>query len=384
MSSRVEDRHLSWASWAPASAAMSRALAPRHDIDRVPGVTTQAVSAQVVSAPGVSAQAVSANGAAATGQPPRMESYVREVSRGRLDGPSPSSSGSVGSGNVGSSGGAQSHVRPVSSRVFRFSSQANTSRYRDEAEDAPRHLQLTLCLAGTARFQCGSQIQHIRPATIAWSVPSLRFQFVDSSSDYDAWVADVDGSVVERLGIGMHQRQGAGLARLLTVPSSDRLAAQFGYLASLDTQGEQFGVGLEYLVLSAWAEQHRATRVDELLDVHPVVERAAQLLREQPEQGSLRELAKACGASASWLSRLFREQLGVSLVGYRNQARIDRFFELYREGRGLNLSDAALGAGFGSYAQFHRVFKDTLGFAPGDLKRGVRGALESVRPTANE
>src|SRR6187549_50602 len=305
---------------------MSGALARRHDIDRVPGVTTQAVSAQVVSAPGVSApgvsaQAVSANGAAATGQPPRMESYVREVSRGRLDGPSPSSSGSVGSGNVGSgsvgsgnvgssgvgssgvgsSSGAQSHVRPVSSRVFRFSSQANTSRYRDEAEDAPRHLQLTLCLAGTARFQCGSQIQHIRPATIAWSVPSLRFQFVDSSSDYDAWVADVDGSVVERLGIGMHQRQGAGLARLLTVPSSDRLAAQFGYLASLDTQGEQFGVGLEYLVLSAWAEQHRATRVDELLDVHPVVERAAQLLREQPEQGSLRELAKACGASASWL-----------------------------------------------------------------------------------
>lgn len=316
-----------------------------------------------------------APGAMAIGQSPRLESYVREVSRGRQETPSSS---------AGGSSSPQSHTRLTSSHVFRFSPQATTSRYRDEFGDAPRHLQLTLCLQGTARFQCGSQIQHIRPATIAWSVPSLRFQFVDSSSDYEAWVAEVDGSVVERLGIGMHQRQGAGLARLLTVTTSDRLAAQFAYLASLDSEGEQFGVGLEYLILSAWAEQHRATRVDELLDVHPVVERAAQLLREQPEQGSLRDLAKACGASASWLSRLFREQLGVSLVGYRNQARIDRFFELYREGRGLNLSDAALGAGFGSYAQFHRVFKDTLGFAPGDLKRGVRGALESLRPPSAE
>ncbi len=304
-----------------------------------------------------------------------MESYVREVSRGRHDAPNSSFSG-IGSGRTTAG-------LPLS-RVVRFSSQSSTLGYRDEVGEAPRHLQLTLCLAGTARFQCGSQIQHIRTSTIAWSVPTLRFQFVDASSDYEAWVAEVDGSVVERLGIGMHQRQGAGLLRLLTPSTAERLSAQFAYLAGLDLTGEQFSVGLEYLVLSAWAEQHRATRVDELSDVHPVVEKAAQLLREQPEQGSLRELAKACGASASWLSRLFREQLGVSLVGYRNQARIDRFFELYREGRGLNLSDAALGAGFGSYAQFHRVFKDTLGFAPGDLKRGVRGALESMRPPVTE
>lgn len=307
-------------------------------------------------------------------QPPRMESYVREVSRGGLDRPSTNIIGLAGSRTQGS----------LPSRVFRFSQHSSNVGYRDEVLEGPRHLQLTLCLAGTARFQCGSQVQHIRASTIAWSVPSLRFQFVDASSDYEAWVADVDGSVVERLGIGMHQRQGAGLLRLLTVTTAERLAAQFAYLAELDVGSEPFSVGVEYLVLSAWAAQHRATRVDELSDVHPVVERAAQLLREQPEQGSLRELAKACGASASWLSRLFREQLGVSLVGYRNQARIDRFFELYREGRGLNLSDAALGAGFGSYAQFHRVFKDTLGFAPGDLKRGVRGALESVRPSSTE
>lgn len=313
------------------------------------------------------------------GLAPRTESYVREVSGERPNGPH------HGERERGRSGTASGHRSKTSqSRVLRVDDETSPAGYREELGDTSRHLQLTLCLRGTARFQCGSQVQHVRASSVAWSVPSLRFQFVDASSDYDAWVADVDGAIVERLGIGMHQRQGAGLLRLLTPAASERLAAQFAYLGELDTSSEQFGVGLEYLVLSAWAEQHRATRVDELLDVHPVVEKAAHLLREKPEQGSLRDLAKACGASASWLSRLFREQLGVSLVGYRNQARVDRFFELYREGRGLNLSDAALGAGFGSYAQFHRVFKDTLGFAPGDLKRGVRGAIESVRPTTRE
>lgn len=353
MSSGTEDRssRVSWGVVAPTSAVAT----PRFEHDQ-----------RNSSVPSV-------------GLAPRTESYVREVSGGRPNAPR------YGERELGGVGAGSGHRSKASqSRVLRVENETSPAGYRDDLGDTSRHLQLTLCLRGTARFQCGSQVQHIRASSVAWSVPSLRFQFVDASSDYDAWVADVDGAIVDRLGIGMHQRQGAGLLRLLTPAASERLAAQFAYLGELDTSSEQFGVGLEYLVLSAWAEQHRATRVDELLDVHPVVEKAAQLLREKPEQGSLRDLAKACGASASWLSRLFREQLGVSLVGYRNQARVDRFFELYREGRGLNLSDAALGAGFGSYAQFHRVFKDTLGFAPGDLKRGVRGALESVRPTNRE
>jgi transcriptional regulator GlxA family with amidase domain len=56
-------------------------------------------------------------------------------------------------------------------------------------------------------------------------------------------------------------------------------------------------------------------------------------------------------------------------VGYRNQSRIERFFELYGEGNRRNLTQSAYAAGFGSYAQFHRVFKEALGYSPGELKR---------------
>lgn len=270
---------------------------------------------------------------------------------------------------------------PVSwAQVTRFGASRSERTDGEYGQDTANHIALVLCTAGSARYQCANQIHHVRPATISWSVPALRSEFVDASSEYEAWIAHVSGTLVQRMGLMGQQRQGAALSRRLTQDGAKRLESHFEYLASLDSTSDQFHVGMEYLLLSAWAEQHRTTRVDELIDIHPAVEKAAHILRHQPETSSLRELAQACNASASWLSRLFREQLGVSLVGYRNQARIERFFELYGAGRDANLTEAALGAGFGSYAQFHRVFKDTLGFAPGDLKRGVRGAVESIRP----
>jgi AraC-like DNA-binding protein len=69
--------------------------------------------------------------------------------------------------------------------------------------------------------------------------------------------------------------------------------------------------------------------------------------------------------SAGHLARAFKREMGVSLVDYRNRKRLDRFFEIIqRMGNTSNLLDAALEAGFGSYAQFHRVYRKFLGTTP--------------------
>jgi AraC-like DNA-binding protein len=84
---------------------------------------------------------------------------------------------------------------------------------------------------------------------------------------------------------------------------------------------------------------------------------------------SLPELARRSFLSASRLSRLFKQQTGVSLATYRNRQRLDRFLACY-DGRGTRtLLDAALEAGFGSYAQFHRVFKALTGRRPSQHRR---------------
>ncbi len=105
---------------------------------------------------------------------------------------------------------------------------------------------------------------------------------------------------------------------------------------------------------------------------HPTLRRALHLLARDPSLGG-EELAQQLSISLSRLARLFREELGVSLVDYRNQLRLERFMA-FVDGGTTNLLQAALRAGFGSYAQFHRVFRALRGKSPREYftARGMR------------
>jgi AraC-like DNA-binding protein len=75
-------------------------------------------------------------------------------------------------------------------------------------------------------------------------------------------------------------------------------------------------------------------------------------------------LARKHGISVSRLARAFKTEMGMSIVEHRNRLRAQRFFRLVEKGRGL--LPAALEAGFGSYAQFHRVFRGLYKSSPAE------------------
>ncbi|MBN2574983.1 MAG: helix-turn-helix transcriptional regulator [Deltaproteobacteria bacterium] len=101
---------------------------------------------------------------------------------------------------------------------------------------------------------------------------------------------------------------------------------------------------------------------------HPAVTAAVRMLTEDP---SLRggDIAKKIGVSLSRFARVFKADMGLSLVDFRNQLRLDRFLSLVDTGGG-NLLEAAYAAGFGSYSQFHRVFRALRGTSPRDYFSG--------------
>jgi AraC-like DNA-binding protein len=98
-----------------------------------------------------------------------------------------------------------------------------------------------------------------------------------------------------------------------------------------------------------------------------IVRRAEGLLAEDPSLGG-KEIAAKLDVSPSHLTRLFKADMGMSLVEYRNRLRLERFRALVDSGD-ESLLDAALDAGFGSYAQFHRVFRALRGTTPGAYVR---------------
>jgi AraC-like DNA-binding protein len=99
----------------------------------------------------------------------------------------------------------------------------------------------------------------------------------------------------------------------------------------------------------------------------PVVVKASQLLASDPAMTG-EELGAKLRLSASRVARVFKAEMGMSLVEYRNRLRLERFASLLDQ-KGDNLLEEALGAGFGSYAQFHRVFMTLRGTTPGKFLR---------------
>lgn len=100
------------------------------------------------------------------------------------------------------------------------------------------------------------------------------------------------------------------------------------------------------------------------VSLRPAVLRALDLLGDSEWEGSLAELARSCGVSEACLSRIFTRQVAVPLNRYRNSVRLARFLELSRRRKRGTLQETAYAAGFGSYAQFFKVFTKAYGNSP--------------------
>ncbi len=92
------------------------------------------------------------------------------------------------------------------------------------------------------------------------------------------------------------------------------------------------------------------------------VSRGVELIRRNPAI-SRAQLARQLGVTESHLGKSFKAEMGFTVADYRNRLRLEVFLGLVDRG-GSNLLQAALDAGFGSYAQFHRVFRALLGTTP--------------------
>jgi AraC-like DNA-binding protein len=109
---------------------------------------------------------------------------------------------------------------------------------------------------------------------------------------------------------------------------------------------------------------------------HPAVTKAVRMLAEDPSLSGA-DLAARLEVSAGRFARVFKSEMGVSLVRYRNQLRLERFVKSMESGR-TTMPEAARAAGFGSYAQFHRVFQALRGTTPrAYLGRRPRGSMRS-------
>lgn len=264
-------------------------------------------------------------------------------------------------------------------------------------------LELNLVLRGSITYILGERRFTFPARTLLWLYPEQEHHLVAHSPDARFYVAVFKPSLIARAcqtpAYSGLKRQNSEIgdvlhARLLpetfdlirrTMESimhgsldSDVLNREAGYgwrsnFTYEHSDPDALNAGLRYLLLFCWRAQRTGKLSGEAVALHRCVRRAVHALSDGDLQISLAELASVCGTSEAYLSRTFRKQIGVPLSHYRNTLRLARFWDELRQSEEKTVSEAVYAAGFGSYAQFYKVFAETYGQGPRAFLAGEKG-----------
>ncbi len=243
------------------------------------------------------------------------------------------------------------------------------------------HIEFLLVLRGRLVERIGSRLHPVHARQLIWHLPSVCHELAFASRDLDMRVVHVEADVARAAALERGSNAAApGWGRDLhwlaaSQPVVELRRADVDTL--LDDCDSDFvdapprvdpAPRLRRLLRNAWQSSAanrdggRASSIAEL---------ATCLLLEEPALDRP-SVCRLLDVSEGHLSRCFSRELGVSFLTQRARIRVSHFAS-YVERGGITMLDAALRAGFGSYAQFHRTFCRVVGMSPTDyFRRGGR------------
>jgi len=233
-------------------------------------------------------------------------------------------------------------------------------------------LELNLSVRGRAAYLLEDRRYELSRGSLVWLFPGQNHVLLEQSKDYEMLIVVFRPKLVRAISkneacqVLRQAKPKSDFCKVLGEAPAGRLAALAAELCNAMDDPPRFNAGLSYLLLSAWAEHRQSGGIILGKEVHPAVERAAAVIREDPTL-DVGAVARRAGLSASRLGFLFQKQTGLSLVDFRHRQGLERFRVYYGDGKRRTLLEAALEAGFGSYAQFYRIHRRLTGRSPSGL-----------------
>lgn len=137
---------------------------------------------------------------------------------------------------------------------------------------------------------------------------------------------------------------------------------------SMDTAEEM----KQYLVSRYGMLQRLTAQTNRLAGCSEVVRQAVRYIEQNYQSRiSLAEVSRELSVSPSYLSRLFKKDMGINIVNYVNQIKMEKARELMNEGR-LSLNEIALELGIQNYNYFYMLFKEIYGITPSDYMKNKK------------
>jgi len=231
-------------------------------------------------------------------------------------------------------------------------------------------LEMNLVVSGSATYLLNDRKYHLRRNTMVWLFPGQEHILLDISPDYEMWLLIWSPALVDRICTtpecrALTESDPAGFySKQLNEGQLTNLSEHFQRVCGFGDDRALYNAALGYTLLLAWHAFQNADDDAAGSALHPAVEVALRIMRRDSLGMPIPEIARAAGLTQSRLSKLFRSQTGMGLIEFRNVVRIEQFQRNYGTGQRITMLQAALDAGFGSYPQFHRTFRDVIGVSP--------------------
>lgn len=248
-------------------------------------------------------------------------------------------------------------------------SDVHLDRYARYMAHEHYELELNLGICGTAQYFVDGTPYTVQSGTLLWLFSDQTHLITQASHDFSMWIIFIKPDCLKELCTETPFRD-------LLTPNPQRILC-----TQLKTQNAAYlSQSAERLLNRDPISLHNATLRSTVLSAyhsflhsnddlhsgttHPAVARATKLIQASQYDLPIDDISKSAGISKSQLSRLFKEQTGMTLVEYRHKFFLERFMYIYGSGKTWTILEASLEAGFGSYAQFYRVFLKQYGFGP--------------------
>lgn len=230
-------------------------------------------------------------------------------------------------------------------------------------------LEINLVLRGSGHVLLENRRYPLLPGHLVWLWPGQRHMPSEWSSDMLLWIVEWQPAFLPRLRRARRRDRPAPadpahpFCRRLGAPVLQRLDGLLASVAAL-SRADAFNRGLDFALFALWDEFLAADPVPDCAAFHPKLAAVLARLADPRQDLSLAELARRAKLSPSYLSALFQRQTGLAIPAYRSRLRLQEFFRRVHAHPEIRLLQHALDSGFGSYAQFHRVFTAVLGTPP--------------------
>ncbi|NOK58439.1 MAG: helix-turn-helix domain-containing protein [Chloroflexi bacterium AL-W] len=236
-------------------------------------------------------------------------------------------------------------------------------------------LECNLIVRGSGAYLIDEQRVDLQPNSILWLFPEQEHLMLDQTDDFKIWILVMKPDYLVQLCVDeitqtlLERKPTGSFLRHVSQPQFDQLLALCQTVADTQEKSAYYNAGLSYLLMAAWSAFQEGSVVPINAPIHPAIERIVRYIHTEQSPDDLETIAALVGLTPETVSRLFKSQMGISLTAFRNRCRVDRFLDLYDHGHALTMLEAATMAGFGSYAQFYRVFIQVMKITPAVYRR---------------